>query len=480
MIAFPSKSRHASTALGLSLDGSRLEAVLVRRTNGSLTVLKQTTATLALNPLTGSPELVGREIRNLLDQAGIREKRCVVALPLSWALAAQTVVPEIPEADVADFLSLEAERAFPYSPDALSLAASRCRGGGENRAMLIAIPRQHLAQLEAVIRAAQLKPASFTLGITTLVNPALPAASGTVALAPGENAVDTMVIAHGGIAALRSIDEAVETEGVQKRLQADLLARELRITLGQLPAGLRGPVAGVRVLGSTDAAQRLAQDLVPRLAPLGLQVTLVRTYAPDEFRSRPPADTAVSPAFSAAARHVTGAVNAFEFLPPKVSAWRQVTARFSSRKLGTIGAIAGAAAALVLGAILYQHWQLSRLGARWSAIAPQVHDLEDMQAQIRRFRPWFDESHNTLSILRRLTEAFPDTGVVTARTLEIRDSSAVTCSGTARDNQSFLHMLDQLRAAREVGHVKVDQLRGKTPLQFTLNFQWNPGGAGDN
>jgi hypothetical protein len=41
-------------------------------------------------------------------------------------------------------------------------------------------------------------------------------------------------------------------------------------------------------------------------------------------------------------------------------------------------------------------------------------------------------------------------------------------------------MLDQLRVAREVGNVKVDQLRGKAPLQFTLNFQWGPGGGSDN
>ncbi len=480
MIALTSKSRTPSTLLGLSLDGTRLEAVLVRRTNGSLTVLKQTNATLTLNPLTGSTELVGREIRNLLDQAGIRERHCVLGLPLSWALTAQTTIPEIPEADVADFLALEAERAFPYSPDALSVATSRCQGGGEQHAMLMAIPRQHLLQLEAALRAAQLKPVSFTLGITALLDAGHANTSGTIALAPGENAVDLMIACHGGITALRSIDEAIEVEGVQKRLHAELLAREIRITVGQLPPALRGVLRQVRVFGSTDTAQRLVQELVPRLAPLGLQVALARAYAAEDFRSRPPADTPVSTAFSLAARHVTGVPNAFEFLPPKTSAWRQFAARFSSRKLGTIGAIAGAAAALALAAVLYQQWQLSQLGSRWREISPQVRDLEFMQTQIRRFRPWFDDSFRTLSILRRVTESFPETGVVTARTVEIRDSSVITCSGTARDNQSFLHMLDQLRASKEVGQVKVDQLRGKTPLQFTLNFQWGLGGSGDN
>jgi len=109
-----------------------------------------------------------------------------------------------------------------------------------------------------------------------------------------------------------------------------------------------------------------------------------------------------------------------------------------------------------------------------------VAELEAMQGQIRLYRPWFDDSCRSLSILRRLSEAFPDTGAVTAKSVEIRDSSTIACSGTARDNQSFLHMLDQLRVAREVGNVKVDQLRGKAPLQITLNFQWGPGGGSDN
>lgn len=475
------RKRPPSTVLGLSLDGSRLEAVLVRRTNGSLAVLKRMTATLALNPVNGAPELVGREIRNHLEQAGMREKRCVVCLPLSWALTAQTTVPAIAETDVDDFLALEAERLFPYSPDSLLLATSRCRAGvGEHRATLAAIPRHQLVQLEAVLRAAQLRPAGFTLGITCLLDPSRDAASGVIALAPGEHAVDVLVACHGGAATLRSLDEAIETEGVQQRLDAEQLARALRVTLGQMPSDLRAMVRTVRVYGSTDAASRLVPELIPRMSALGLQVELVRAYSPDEFRSRPPADTPVSPALSFAARHVTGVPNRFEFLPPRVTAWQQITSRLSSRKFGSIGAAAAVLALLVLGGIAYQQWQLSSLRARWKQMAPRVAELENMQAQIRRFRPWFDESFQTLSILRRVTEAFPETGVVTARVLEIRDSAAVTCSGTARDNQSFLRMLDQLRAAKEVGNVKVDQLRGKAPLQFTLNFQWAPGGTGEN
>jgi hypothetical protein len=127
----------------------------------------------------------------------------------------------------------------------------------------------------------------------------------------------------------------------------------------------------------------------------------------------------------------------------------------------------------------WQQWHLSQLRDRWSGMSAKVTEIENLQTQIKRFRPWFDESYGTLSILRRVTEAFPEDGSVSAKSIEIRDLSVVTCSGTARDNTALLKTLDRLRATREIGEVKVDQIRGKSPLQFTFNFRWGKGGSHD-
>ena len=75
------KRRAPSSLLGLTLDASRLEGVVVRRANGSLQVNQRVAAALSLDPLTNEPELVGREILNHLEAAGVRERRCVVAVP---------------------------------------------------------------------------------------------------------------------------------------------------------------------------------------------------------------------------------------------------------------------------------------------------------------------------------------------------------------------------------------------------------------
>jgi hypothetical protein len=473
--------RTPATLLGLAFDAGRLEGVVVRRSNGSLQVQRTFSVPLALNPLTGDPELVGREIRNHLNQNGVRERRCVVGLPLSWALTMQTTVPELPESDLAGFLDLEAERGFPYGPETLAVKHSLQRHtGGERCATLVAIPRNHLAQLEKCLKAAQVRPVSFALGITALQSPEKESSHGVMALAIAENSVDLQLTFGGGIAALRSLDGSHEADGVQKRPYADLVAREIRITLGQLPAEWRAGLRTVRIFGRGEFAQRFAEDIALRAEAMGLKVTPVKVYSPDEFTSQFPPGTNVSTALSLVARHLTAGRPALEFLPPKTSSWQQLTTRFSSKKLAWAGVTAGSAALLLAGAFLVQQWQLSRLQSRWAAMEPKVKELEDMQQQIKRFRPWFDDSFRSLSILRQLTQAFPEDGAVSARTFEIREPSSVTCSGTARDNQSFLKMLDQVRATKQVGSLKVDQLRGKAPLQFTFNFQWSEGGRNEN
>ena len=124
------KRKRLTSVLGLALDGSRLEGVVLRRTNGALQLQQTFSVTLSLDPLTAAPELVGREIRNHLDAAGVRERHCVVGVPLKWTLTAHTELPPLPEADAASLLQLEAERGFPMrrrdvAPGEFALPAGR-------------------------------------------------------------------------------------------------------------------------------------------------------------------------------------------------------------------------------------------------------------------------------------------------------------------------------------------------------------------
>ena len=181
------KRRPMSSLLGLALDGNHLEGAVVLQHNGALKLAQAFTATLALDPLTNEPELVGREILNHLESAGIRERCCVVAVPLKWALTTQTGIPPLPEADVAGFLQIEAEKGFPCDAATLRVAASRSTvPPGQDQATLVGIPAGHLERLEQALRAARLKPLSFVPGITALQPPSDERSQGVLALVLGE------------------------------------------------------------------------------------------------------------------------------------------------------------------------------------------------------------------------------------------------------------------------------------------------------
>ena len=144
------KRQRPATVLALSFDGTQLDGVVLRRTNGSVQLLQSFSTTLSLDPLTADAELVGREIRNHLDTANVRERNCVVCVPLKWALTAHTEIPELPEADVAEFLQLEAERGFHADADTMYFATSQYSLAGKKHAALVGVPRNHVALIEKV------------------------------------------------------------------------------------------------------------------------------------------------------------------------------------------------------------------------------------------------------------------------------------------------------------------------------------------
>ena len=377
--------------LGLALDGSRLDGVVLRRSNGSLQLQQSFSAALTLDPLTAAPELVGREIRNQLDAAGVRERHCILGLPLKWVLTAHTELPPLPEADAASLLQLEAERGFPTDVATLQLGNSSCPLAGDKKHILLAgIPSAHVATLEKVLAAAKLKPVSFTLGLPALQPPAADNSKGVLALAIGESTVSLQITCGGGVAALRALEGAIENPTGRPELVADLVARESRITLGQLPAELRDAVKRIRIFGPRELAQPLADEMELRFEPMGLSVEVVAAYKPDEFGVQLPPDTSLSAAFSLAARLLVEQPPVFEFLPPKLTILQQFAAKYSSGRLRTVGAVAAGIVAVVLLAFLIQQIQLSYYGSQWKGMEKKVTELQDVQAKIQQFQPWYD------------------------------------------------------------------------------------------
>ncbi|HTV41650.1 MAG TPA: hypothetical protein VMF08_13800 [Candidatus Sulfotelmatobacter sp.] len=470
------KRKRLTNLLGLTLDGPRLEGVVLHRNNGSITVQQTCSATLSLDPLTAAPELVAREIRNHLEAAGIRERHCILGLPLKWVLTAGTELPPLPDADAASLLQIEAERGFHSDITTLQLADSRCALAGDKKHVTFAaVSKGQINPLIAVLTAAKLKPVSFSLGLTALQAPS--AKDGVLALVIGETGVGLQITCNGGVAALRGLEGTMESEGSRRVLQAGVIAREARITLGQLPPDLRAGVRHIRIFGPRDLARQLADEMELAFEPMGLDVEVVSAWRPNEFGVEVPPDAPVSGAFGLAARRLADVAPVFEFLPPRPTMLEQFVARYSTGKIRTAGMAAAAVVAIVLGMFLVQQIELMHLRSEWKSMSAKVADLSALQDKVQRYRPWYDDTYRDLSILRQLTLAFPSTGVVTAKTIEIHNGNQVTCTGIATDSGEWLQTLDRLRSTAGISDVTVEQERGKAPMEFTIDFQWAPNGA---
>lgn len=451
----PQKKRSQSV-LGLSLaDGQLRAAHVIRGKGGRPEVAKAASAALTLDVLHPEPELVGREIKNHLETAGIKEKTCIVAVPARWVMSQHIKVPALSGEDATSFLELEAEKGFPVDPAELQIARSFQRVGGETYVTQLAVRREHLERLAIVVKAAGLRPVSFSLGLAALPD-AVPAGERgrlTVAVDPAQ--MTLLLAAGGGIAALRTSEASIDTEAGEKLVNGPAISRELRITVEQVPAPLRAQVRQLFLTGDSTMARQLSESLADWARAAGLVI---------ERGDLPEKDLATEIVHQLGARWLMHGAVELEFLPPRPSRWATLMARYSSKRLATAGFAAAAIALLLAGAFGWRSYQLWSLRSEWAGMQARVTQLDGVQARIREFRPWFDTSFRALTVLKNVTECFPETGTVNARSFELRGST-ITISGTLRDRASLLRVHDALSKLKDVQTVKIDQIRAP---QFTM------------
>ncbi|MBM3901844.1 MAG: hypothetical protein FJ379_07125 [Verrucomicrobia bacterium] len=462
--------RPPSSVLALSMEGRHVAAAVLRQSKGTIEVATRHVGTLPMEVDPNNGPAVGKALRTLLDSASIRERQCVWALPCSEVLTTQTLVPAIDEADIDSLLQLEAEKGFHGDVSTSRVADSRCRlPDGQRWVILATISPAHHEILRQVMEAARLKCLGLSPAITDLVAAPTSTAAGSLdlALSPATGSLHLQVTADGGIAALRSLDRAIDTSTTPASVRPEAVAREIRITLGQLPEVLVGSIRHLRLHGPAETLPTLATALTARFADSGMAV---------ESLPSPQDSVALEAVVQAGRRLLEGRPAGLEFLPPTPSALEQFLSRHTEGRLRLTWSLGMAAAALVGLFFLVQQIQLGLLESRWAGMSAKVRRLETLQQKIRQFRPWAPESPRALQILEGLTQAFPETGSVTARSIEIRQAGDIVCTGTASESASLLRMLEKLQALPSVSALHSEQIRGKSPLQFQVNFRWEEAG----
>lgn len=105
-------------------------------------------------------------------------------------------------------------------------------------------------------------------------------------------------------------------------------------------------------------------------------------------------------------------------------------------------------------------------------LATNVRELEEIQQDIKQYRPWFDDSVRHLSILKRLTEVFPEDGTITAKNIEVRDGFLVDLHGDDQGRRSFIQDAGPASLHPECERGDGGPTRGEASRQFSFNFHW--------
>jgi hypothetical protein len=436
------------SALGVSIEAARIVVELVQRDEGRNRVLQSFALPFGADAVLSGAEKVGQELAAQLEILQLRERRCAVTVPTTWAMTLSMDLPDIPPEDLQSFFELRAEREFPISVSDLRLAHSPFTlPDGTRRATLAGIPVKRLEAVDRMLARAGCKAVSVSLGLTRCLTRA--GSPGALHFLTDADRVDVAVTAGGGIVALRTLPTAAA------------VFPEVRITLGRLPEALRQQVREAWFTGLPASAEKLFGEISAPLQRLGIESRVDPTDRAESGSGR-----------EAAEYFLQQRPPAFEFVIPQVNKWMAAAQHFEDPRRRWI---AGAVIGLILLPILLVMWRSSkesRLNARWTAMSRTVTDLDDIQHHIRRYRPWFDTSPRSLKILDELADAFPEGGEVWAKSIELSETSKITCTGFARNQGALASMLDKLRKRSDVSEVQLASVRGDNPVQFTITYKW--------
>jgi hypothetical protein len=475
------KSKPLAGLLGLAFDDEGFTAAFMRRSETRQSVERFARLRMSLDLTSGEPELVGREIRHLLIGAGMRGRRCLVCVPLKWALSARVETPVLSEEDLQSFLEIRAEREFPFPIDESALGISRFAVGDSLvGATVAAVPLGRIDALHKVLRAAGLRPMNMTLGVAALAARTRGGPLDCRAVVVGDDGgADLAVAAGGGVAALRRLEEKGSDTGLGGGLDVRAIGKQVRIALANLPSALGDNLRTVETFGARQIAEPLAAEIEAALRRAGSPARVALGSLGTQLNLDGAKEAVSASALLAAmSARLMGFPLEFEFLASKRK--KTATQQVQRFKRTTIRAsIAAAAVVLALvGAVLYQNWELASLESEWTGMEPQVAQVEALQARIRDVRPWFGDALPGLDALRLLAEAFPERGTVWATSVQIKEGSEITLSGRAESNEDLLGMLDRLRDGPGVEDLRVLQVQDSGGeggrIVFTVNIRRNP------
>ena len=452
------KSKKRSQAIVLYVDGDQAFAYSYRKRGRGAKLRAEGHSRLgqAINLI--EPARLVDDLGGVFRQLSSTTKDCIVVLPSHLAPSVILKVPDIDPEDQRGFIQIQAEQQLPLPLSEVHLATHEFQIGNQDHALVVGLRRDTVSKLKEAVIANGFQVASITVDIAGVVDHAVDgndSLADSCQLIQGQSSLTMVTHAEGGPTGLRHFHLA------NGGMDAATLERELRITLGQFPQSSRRQLTTLRTAKLPGASSEQPVPISEHRSLAGLNV-VDGTETSDLF-------------VPIASSFFLKGTSPLEFLPSISSRFDKIYGQFNSRRNLWVGLMS--VVALTAIAFLYQIFRLDDLQKDWNRMKDRVAVVEAAQGKIREFRPWFDSSVPSLTTARAITRAFPETGEIWLKQLNIRNDSKVMATGSSRDQNSLLAALRELRETSGISELELKSRQGSDPILFSLEFDWNPAGV---
>ena len=452
------KGKNRSQAIVLYVDGDQAFACSYRKRGRGARLREEGHSRLgqAINLI--KPARLADDLGGVFRQLSSTTKDCVVVLPSHSAPSFILKVPDIGTEDRKGFVQIQAEQQLPLPLSEIHLATHEYQISNQDHALVVGLRRDTVSKLKEAVIANGFQVASVTVDIAGVVDHAVDgndSLADSCQLIQGQSSLTMVTHAEGGPTGLRHFHLA------NGGMDAATLERELRITLGQFPQSSRRQLTTLRTAKLPGASSEQPVPISEHRSLAGLNV-VDGTETSDLF-------------VPIASSFFLKGTSPLEFLPSISSRFDKIYGQFNSRRNLWVGLMS--VVALTAIAFLYQIFHLNGLQKEWNDMKDSVAVVEAVQGKIREFRPWFDSSVPSLTTARAITRAFPETGEIWLKQLNIRNDSKVMATGSSRDQNSLLAALRELRETSGISELELKSRQGSDPILFSLEFDWNPAGV---
>ena len=459
------KRKKRSQAIVLYVDGDQAFAYSYRKRGRGARLRAEGHSRLgqAINQI--EPARLVDDLGGVFRQLSSTTKDCIVVLPAHLAPSIILTVPDISPEDRKGFIQIQAEQQLPLPLSEIHLATHEFQIGNQDHALVVGLRRDTVSKLKEAVIANGFQVASITVDIAGVVDHAVAgndSLAGSCQLIQGQSSLTMVTHAEGGPTGLRHFHL---TNG---GIDTATLERELRITLGQFPQSSQRQLTTLRTAKLPGVSSEQHVPISEHRSIAGLNVV----------NGAEPSDLFVPIASSF---FLKGA-SPLEFLPSRTSRFGKMYGQFNSRRNLWVGSMS--VVTLIAIAFLYQINSLNGLQKQWNGLNPDtglsmrgsVAVVETVQGKIHEFKPWFDSSVPSLTTARAITLAFPETGEIWLKQLNIRDDSKVLAKGSSRDQNSLLATWDRLLSTSGISNLELKSQQGSDPIFFSFEFNWNPAG----